>query len=421
MYIDHLCENINVATNYIYEITCPDYPIFPKFSIFRLFMKTWFREMSSNISEFDSFFSFFKLNISGIYSNFLSKDFEHIKQNINIPAKYKSGVEETGINSTIELSTSTKPSVTSNLASIVNTGVTVSVTCPFGSLYEDNSICYSIIELALNSLYDSFVNEYSVYSLNLTTIDTNGVYEDLEDNFADIIESRVRNIFNKLVIEEKIMPNLVIEALIKHFKSTFYSNRILKKLKSTIYNKVYLILSMLLYNEIKVQFCQYVKDSNPKNIKEFKAIGYLEVNVIEPEKKDLVIRLIDECKDDLISDKIKEYLAVKFLTENIKKSDNVLIALQEVTEWYLKEEKKFNNKNKQVNKELVSKNFPIFCDFQKTLLSISDHVPWSKIERIKGILSKFEPVVTDSYYNINEDLIPSNDDNFDDLQIKPPW
>ena len=122
-----------------------------------------------------------------------------------------------------------------------------------------------------------------------------------------------------------------------------------------------------------------------------------------------------------ISDKIKEYLAVKFLTENIKKSDNVLIALQEVTEWYLKEEKKFNNKNKQVNKELVSKNFPIFCDFQKTLLSISDHVPWSKIERIKGILSKFEPVVTDSYYNINEDLIPSNDDNFDDLQIKPPW
>lgn len=421
MYIDHLCENINVATNYIYEITCPDYPIFPKFSIFRLFMKTWFREMSSNISEFDSFFSFFKLNISGIYSNFLSKDFEHIKQNINIPTKYKSEVEETGINSTIELSTSTKPSVTSNLTSIMNTGVTVSVTCPFGSLYENNSICYSIIELALNSLYDSFVNEYSVYSLNLTTIDTNGIYEDLEDNFADIIESRIRNIFNKLVIEEKIMPNLVIEALIKHFKSTFYSNRILKKLKSTIYNKVYLILSMLLYNEIKVQFCQYVKDSNPKNIKEFKAIGYLEVNVIEPEKKDLVIRLIDECKNDLISDKIKEYLAVKFLTENTKKSDNFLIALQEVTEWYLKEEKKFNNKNKQVNKELVSKNFPTFCDFQKTLLSISDHVPWSKIESIKGMLSKFEPVVTDSYYNINEDLIPSNDDNFDDLQIKPPW
>lgn len=419
IYIDHLCENINVATNYIYEITCPDYPIFPKFSVFRLFMKTWFREMSSNISEFDSFFSFFKLNISGIYSNFLSKDFDQIKQMINIPQKCKSGYEET-VNSTVELSTSTKPSVTSNLTSVTNTGVNISVICPFGSLYEDNSICYSIIELALNSIYDSFVNEYSVYSLNLTTIETNKLYEDLEDNFADIIESRIKNVFHQLVIEEQIIPHLVIEALIKHFKSTFYSNRILKKLKSTIYNKVYLILTMLLYNEIKKQFCQYVKDSNPTNIKEFKTIGYLELNVIDPEKKDLVIQLIDECKNYLISDKVKEYLAVKFLTENSKKSDNFLRGLQMVTEWYLKEEKQFNTKNKKVNKELVRKNFPTFCDFQKTLLSISDHVPWSKIENIKGMLQKFDPVITDSYYNINEDL-PLNDDYTDDLQIKPPW
>ena len=80
------------------------------------------------------------MNISSIYSSFLTKDFDSLKQLIKDNSRYKSEMDDTLVSSTI-LSTSTKPSMNSNHNSVANTG-NFSVTCPFGSLYEDNSICY---------------------------------------------------------------------------------------------------------------------------------------------------------------------------------------------------------------------------------------------------------------------------------------
>ena len=422
IYINQICENVNVAVNYLYETTCNEYPMFPKFSVFRMFMKTWFREMNTNISEYDTFFSFSKMNISSIYSSFLTKDFDSLKQLIKGNSRYKSETDDTLVSSTI-LSTSTKPSMNSNHNSVANTG-NFSVTCPFGSLYEDNSICYSIIELALNSLYDTFCNEYSVYSMNLTTVETSSGFEDLEDNFIDIIETQIKNLFNKLVNEEKVMPKLVIDGIIRHFKTTFYSNRILKRLKYKIYNKLYIILQMMLNNDIRSKFLQYIDDSNPKNIKEFIAIGYLALNSITQDKQDIFTKLLSEFNDFTLSEKIKEYLVVKFIIENTKKNDSSISSLQTIKDWYLKEEKKFASKNKQVNSELASKNFSDFSEYQKMLLSIGDNCPWSTIEAVKGMLVKFEPVLSDIYYNINENNMFTTDggsDEEDELQVKAPW
>ena len=49
------------------------------------------------------------------------------------------------------------------------------IVCQFDSYYEDNNICYSIIEQALNYINDTFCNEYSVYHVNLTYIETNNI------------------------------------------------------------------------------------------------------------------------------------------------------------------------------------------------------------------------------------------------------
>ena len=49
------------------------------------------------------------------------------------------------------------------------------IVCPFDSYYEDNNICYSIIEQALNCINNNFCNEYSVYHLNLINIQNNNI------------------------------------------------------------------------------------------------------------------------------------------------------------------------------------------------------------------------------------------------------
>ena len=181
---------------------------------------------------------------------------------------------------------------------------------------------------------------------------------------------------------------------------------------------------MMLNNDIRSKFLQYIDDSNPKNIKEFIAIGYLALNSITQDKQDIFTKLLSEFNDFTLSEKIKEYLVVKFIIENTKKKDSSISSLQTIKDWYLKEEKKFASKNKQVNSELASKNFSDCSEYQKMLLSIGDNCPWSAIEAVKGMLVKFEPVLSDIYYNINENNMFTTDggsDEEDELQVKAPW
>jgi hypothetical protein len=52
--INSKCENINISANYLYNELFNDYPKFPKFSIFRIFVKIWYKESTSFLIQNDN-------------------------------------------------------------------------------------------------------------------------------------------------------------------------------------------------------------------------------------------------------------------------------------------------------------------------------------------------------------------------------
>lgn len=62
------CENINVAMNYCYETLCKDNLSTPKFSIFRLFVLIWNKELSTQLNNHQSMLTRCKQSIISLFS-----------------------------------------------------------------------------------------------------------------------------------------------------------------------------------------------------------------------------------------------------------------------------------------------------------------------------------------------------------------
>ena len=110
---------------------------------------------------------------------------------------------------------------------------------PFGSLYDDNNSKYYIIEKGLNIICDSFCNEFNVNLLNLSNIDVNNYFNDIEKSISDIISETIKKSFERNVIEKDKSLKIATRYILSLFKDYFYENRIISKLKKTIFNIVY--------------------------------------------------------------------------------------------------------------------------------------------------------------------------------------
>ena len=69
---------------------------------------------------------------------------------------------------------------------------------PFGSLYDGNNSKYFIIEKGLNIIFDSFCNELNVNLLNLSNIDVNNYFNDIEKSISDIISETIKKILKEM-------------------------------------------------------------------------------------------------------------------------------------------------------------------------------------------------------------------------------
>ena len=416
--INDTCENVNVTINYLYEEILKDYPSFPKFSIFRLLIKTWYIEMTNKISEYHSIMSFFKQDILSIYLNFFSIDLDSIKMNITLPIKNSSVDENFFQNSNQTFSEFKNTYYTSKCFSIQNSSIKNKIICPFGSHYEDNNIHYSIIEQGLNSINDTFCNEYSVYLLNLTYIETNNFYNELIDNITDNIESKIETLYKNLIIEEKLPENKVINEILKYFSSYFYTNRILNKLKLKIYSTVHFVLSMLLSNSINEKFKYFLRNLNINSLLNsgnlLKVTNNLSTNIYQ--------KLYEELKIFSYDDRIKNLIITKFSNENFSNQLVYFNLLQQVDKWFNEENDKMLKKNKKVEKEISRRNISYeFDEYKKILLSYSIKPNWEIIKKLRKIENKNnkknnnnnffekEEDIQMEDYNINNNF----NDNFD--------
>ena len=200
-YINSQCENINIAINYLDKDILKTYPHFQKFSIFRLCIKIWYSEMCSILTVDNcSLLTKIKKSILKLFSQYIYDDLT----SINI-SSFQSFLFNSGLSSGMFFKSKGDFSLSTSISlfnSNSNNQTLSSTICPLGSYYEDSNVKYTIIEKSLSIIYETFSDEYSVYLFNLSNVETNNYYEDIENNIIDLIENSIKTMFNNNINTE---------------------------------------------------------------------------------------------------------------------------------------------------------------------------------------------------------------------------
>ena len=380
-YINSQCENINIVMNYLDKDILYNYPHFPKFSIFRLCIKIWYNEMCSILTN-DNCSLLTKIkNISlNLFSQYIFEDLTNNKFSNSFQSfLFNSGQSSDSsifIKSKRDFNLSTSISL---INSISNNQTTSNTICPFGSNYEDFNIKYTIIEKSLSIIYDTFSDEYSVYLFNLTTIETNSIYEDIENNIIDIIESNVKIMYNNNLNtdsnDDKSLIKKIVDKILNYFNNYFYSQKIINKLKKRIYLTVIKVIKNLIFEQIEIKIKEIISNSN---------IIKNESNSFDTNLNE---KYINELKIYLSKKKIN--IENNELKKNIMKIniiENIFDVLTDMDKWLEKQIKNIENTDKKILKELDKNNISSsYNNLQRYLLSFSIKNNWEVIRKIRTI------------------------------------
>lgn len=265
--INKKCSNINIVMNYLYNELYENYPKFPKFSIFRMCIRIWFTEANTHLIGENTLLSKIKDKICSIFSNNLKEELfskmEDCSKNnkINTYNSTKANFDKKsfGLNTSYILFKSDNPSFkTNNIFSPFDFG------SEYINTYDDSDKQYKILDKGLSIIYDTFSNEYSVYILNLSTIDTNSFYNEIIINFNNSIKYYIEEIFNEHLIGQKFDVKNIIENILNYFDNYFFKSRIFPNLRRNIYEKVHLELKNNLLKYIENKYLDKSFDHNQK-------------------------------------------------------------------------------------------------------------------------------------------------------------
>ena len=382
--IDSQCENVNVVMNYLDKDILKDYPHFQKFSIFRLCLKIWYTEMSSTLTEDNcSLLSKIKNSSLKLFSEFLEEDLSSMKIN----SSFQSFLFNSGQSSLFGSEILSKSKGNSNLSTSIslfnsnfNNQTLSSTICPFGSYYEDSYVKYTIIEKSLCIINETFSDEYSVYLLNLSTIETNNYYNDIEDNVINIVQNCIKKMFMGNVdmnnIDNKTLIKSIVDKILNYFNSYFYSQKILNKLKKRIYSFVALTLKNLIFEQIEIKLTENLSILKSTNTDE---------DALDSSSNEKYINELHQYLKDKKSMNI-EINELKNILGKFNIIENIFEVLSSIDKWFHKEMQIIENTDKKVLKELKKNNISSsYNNLQRYLLSFSVKNNWEIIRKIRTI------------------------------------
>ena len=395
-YINSKCENINLVMNYLDKEFLKNYPHFQKFSVFRLCIKIWYLEMSSILTQDNcSILSKIKKITLKLFSEFIYKDLTNVKR-----SEINSFLFNSGQTSGSELFLQSKENFNlSKSISLFNSNADnqtlPSTICPFGSYYEISDIKYTIIEKCLGIIYETFSDEYSVYLFNLSNIETNNYYDEIENSIIDIIESNLKKFINNNInnysIDNNSLNKSFFDMTLNYFKSYFYSQRIINKLKIRIYMTVVSILKNIIFEKIDIKIIELI--TNKKNMENNIII---EVNLNEKYINE-IYNYLTQKKNTTIE--IKELKQIIYKIDDI---ENLFDILLNIDKWLENEIQIIENTNKKVLKELDRNNIPSsYNNLQRYLLSFSVRNNWEIIRKIRTIENYHQKLNIKKEKNIN--------------------
>ncbi len=447
--INKNCTNINVAMNYLYEALFENYPNSPKFSIFRMCIRIWFAEANTHLIGQNTLLSQIKDKLASIFSKNLKEELynkmeENLKNNNNNDSNSKSvnfaKSKSFGLKSSFMLFNS------DNQAFKMNDYLS---TYGFGSNYINNydnsDKQYKILDKGLSIINDTFSNEYSVYLLNLSTIDTNSFYKELLTNFNNTIKYYLNEIFNSFLIDSNINAKDIIDNIFNYFDNYFFKIEILPNLKINIYETVYSELknNLLEYSKNIYLDNNFFKNKNKdeKNLNSKSNSTSTKSNLsINMNSKSLLKSSIfgfsnafdfgnfdanenNEINYDIYKKDIINYIKknvgfnnksinneIERKVEEINDYINLFELFHNIEKWYEGHLNRIKQKDNEVMEELIKVNSEInininiplkFNQLKRYLLSYSLQYDWSFIKKVKNI---------ENYSNKNKENINQNDD-----------
>ena len=435
--INRKCNNINVAMNYLYNQLFQNYPNFPKFSIFRMCIRIWFTEANTHLIGPKTLLSEIKEKLASLFSNNIKEELYKNDKNYSKSVNYNKS-------KSFGLSTSFMLFKSDNTQTKMNDHFS-----PFGlgteyiNTYNNSDKQYKILEKGLSIINDTFSNEYSVYLLNLSTIDTNSFYNDLINNFNNSIKYYISEIFNEYLNDENYGPKDIIDLVFNYFDNYFFKTRIFANLRKNIYEKVYL--------EVKNNLLEYIKNKYlDKNLfKNKKNSNLIKSNTTSSTKSNIstnlnsksflkssffnfnndfnlgnsIINDNNEINNDEYKKEIVDYIKknigfnnksinneIEKRVEEINEQLNIFETFSSVEKWHEEHLNIINKNDKKILEELIEINgknnnisIPIkFDQLKRYLLSYSLQYDWAFIKKVKNI---------DNY--INKNNINDNDEDIE--------
>ena len=436
--IDEKCVNINIAMNYLYDSLFPDYPKFPKFSIYRMCIRIWFAEINTHLIGKNTLLYEIKEILSSIFSETLK---EELLNKMEQKSKYdvfntKSVNYEKTKNFSIDTSFLLFKSINLSCKDPID-----DIYSSFGQInvYEKEDKQYKILEKGLSIINDTFSNEYSVYFLNSSLIDTNNLYDNLVYKLESSIKYYILEVFNVYIYEKNSPVKEIIDNILDYFDNYFFKSYIIPNLKNKINETVYLFVKDNLLEFVKNK---YFENDDNNNNKQFDEINLSKKSVFGSAKTNWSSNMKSSSIFDLNNDdlgknfnfsenlyvKTNEYKKeiINYIMKNIsfdmnnsqieQKLDsineqiNLYDICNSISNWHNEQTNKIKENDKRIIEEIINLkkilNIPLVYDQTKRyLLSYSLQYDWEFIKKAKT-LEKY-------YIKDKDDMDIIEDDNLE--------
>ena len=436
--IDEKCVNINIAMNYLYDSLFPDYPKFPKFSIYRMCIRIWFAEINTHLIGKNTLLYEIKEILSSIFSETLK---EELLNKMEQKCKYdvfntKSVNFEKTKNFSLDTSFLLFKSINLSCKDPID-----DMYSSFGQInaYEKEDKQYKILEKGLSIINDTFSNEYSVYFLNSSLIDTNNLYDNLVYKLESSIKYYILEVFNVYIYEKNSPVKEIIDNILDYFDNYFFKSYIIPNLKNKINETVYLFVKDNLLEFVKNK---YFENDDNNNNKQFDEINLSKKSVFGSAKTNWSSNLKSSSIFDLNNDdlgknfnfsenlyvKTNEYKKeiINYIMKNIsfdmnnsqieQKLDsineqiNLYDICNSISNWHNEQTNKIKENDKKIIEEIINLkkilNIPLVYDQTKRyLLSYSLQYDWEFIKKAKT-LEKY-------YIKDKDDMDIIEDDNLE--------
>ena len=443
--IDEKCVNVNLAMNYLYESLFEDYPKFPKFSIYRMCLKIWFAEINTHLIGKNTLLREIKEILSSTFSETLKDNLlNKIDKVFNMHTQSMNYEESRAFN----LSTPFSLFQSVNLSYVDQINDNLYPQLESLNVFDNEDKQYKILEKGLSIINDTFSNEYSVYFLNSSIIDTNNFYDNLVYSLEKSIKYYINEVFNVYIYEKNSCVKYIIDNIFKYFDNYFYKGFIIPILRNQIYETVYLCVKHCLLELTKNKYLKQFNDNKDNNdnkidnnMNKESVFCSSETNFCSNLKSSSIFELNDEgfgnfnnftdnneiknneYKNEIINYIVKNisydynnvniYNQVEQNLESINKEIDLYEICTTISNWHETHTNMIKENDKKVISEIeiykMNKKISIPYHYDQTkrfLLSYSLQYDWEFIRKVRTL---------EKYYKINKDENDMMEDDNDDL------